>query len=116
MSQLRILLANEPRAYREALAAVCRILRPDTEVCAVCSEELCDTVRSFCPHLVVCSRVTDSVEEWSLAWIELYPDYGHTSRVSLDGRRSTVEGIQLDDILHILDATGDLTRTTQPGG
>ncbi len=110
MSDFRLLLANEPRAYRETLAAVCRILRPAAEVCTVCSEELCQTVQSFQAHLVVCSRVTTAVEETALAWIELYPDHGVRSHVNVGGQHSTIEDIELEDILYIIDATERVTR------
>lgn len=110
MSRLRVLLANEPRAYRETLAAVFRALRPAAEIYAVCSDELCETARDFRAHLVVCSRATAAVEETALAWIELYPDYGARSHVNLGGRHSTVEDIELEDILCIVDATERFAR------
>lgn len=103
MGELRILLTNEPRSYREAIAGALRAPKPNTEVFVAGSEELDDEVQRLSPQLVVCSRATPTVELRSLVWVELYPDHGSISTVSVDGERSTVAGIELAGLLSTID-------------
>jgi hypothetical protein len=110
MSRLRILLANEPRSYRETLATAFRILKPYTEVFVVDPDELDAEVERLSPQLVICSRATETVEARSLAWVELYPGHGSVSVVSVGGERSTVAGIELGDLLLVIDRTETLVR------
>jgi hypothetical protein len=110
MSGLRILLANELRSYRETLAAAFRILKPNTEVFVVDPDELDAEVERLGPQLVICSRATPTVETESLAWVELYPEHGSVSVVSIGGERSTIAWIELGDLLRIIDRTETLAR------
>ena len=104
MSAPRVLLANEPLAYREALAQVLRSLRPRAEVWAVEASALEREARRLAPHLVVCSRLVPAVEEVGVpVWVELYPDHGAVSRVSARGELRTVDDMQLKDLLCLVD-------------
>ena len=110
MGELRILLTNEPRSYREAIAGAIRAIKPNTEVFVAGPEELDAKVEHLSPQLVICSRATPTVELRSLAWVELYPDHGSISTVSIDGERSTVVGIDLADLLSTVDRAEDLAK------
>jgi hypothetical protein len=110
MSGLRILLANELRSYRETLAAAFRILKPNTEVFAVDPDKLDSEVERLSPQLVICSRATPTVKTQSLAWVELYPEHGSVSVVSVGGECSTFAWIELADLLRIIDRTESLAR------
>jgi hypothetical protein len=110
MSGVRILLANEPRSYRETLAAAFRILKPNTEVFVVDPDKLDGEVERLSPHLVICSRTTPTVETQSPAWVELYPEYSSVSVVSVDGERSTIAWIELADLLWVIDRTERLVE------
>jgi hypothetical protein len=110
MSGLRILLANEPRAYRETLAAAFRLLRPNTSVFVCDPDKLNGEVERLRPHLVICSRTTPTVEAQSLSWVELYPEYSSVSVVSVGGERSTIAWIELADLLRVIDRTESLAR------
>ena len=112
MGELRILLTNEPRSYREAIAGAIRALKPNTEVFVAGSEELDAEVKRLSPQLVVCSRATPTVELRSLVWVELYPGHGSISTVSIDGERSTVVGIELGDLLSTVDRAENLTKAS----
>ncbi len=105
MSSLRILLANEPRAYRETIAAALRMLRPKTEVRIVEPDSLDREFVRFASQLVVCSRLTSAVETGAFAWVELYPGHGPMATVSIGGERSVTEEIGLQDLLYIVDQT-----------
>jgi hypothetical protein len=97
-----VLLANEPRAYRESIAQVFRQLRPNLEVI---TEELEDRVLRLAPEMVIFSEATGVVRERVPVWVELYPGYGPESVVGVRGERSTVEEMQLSDLLLVVDRT-----------
>lgn len=107
-----VLLANEPRAYRESIAQVFRQLRPNVEVMTAEPDELEDRVLRLDPEMVVFSEATGLVRERVPVWVELYPGYGPRSVVSVRGERSTIEEIQLSDLLAVVDRT---ERAVHPG-
>jgi len=98
-----VLLANEPRAYRESIAHVFRQLRPNVEVMTAEPEELEDCVLRLAPEMVVFSEATGLVRERVPVWVELYPEYGPRSVVGVGEERSTIEEIQLSDLLSVVD-------------
>ena len=112
MGDLRILLTNEPRSYREAIAGAIRVLKPNTEVFVSGSEELEAEVKRLSPQLVICSHATPFVELRFPAWVELYPDHGSISTVSIDGERSTVVDIELADLLSTVERAQDLAKAS----
>jgi hypothetical protein len=105
MNGARVLVACELKSYREAIAAAFRVLRPDFEVFEAEEENLDQEVGRLGPDLVVCSRLTARVEDSVPNWVELYPRCGSRSFVSLRGERSTIEEIQLCDLLYMVDRT-----------
>lgn len=105
-----VLLANEPRAYRESIAQVFAHLRPGVEVMTAEPDELTERVLSHGPVMVVCSEATGVVRERVPFWVELYPGYESRSVVSLEGRRSTIEEIELSDLLAVLDRAERLAQ------
>ncbi|MGH3090410.1 MAG: hypothetical protein ACRDSJ_24270 [Rubrobacteraceae bacterium] len=74
MEKMRVLLANEPRVYREVIADALKKLRPLIEVSACEPEDLDHEVSRLRPHLVICSEASSAVRDGSLVWILLYPD------------------------------------------
>jgi hypothetical protein len=105
MNGARILVACELRSYREAIASAFRVLRPGVEVFEVEEEDLDREVERIVPDLVVCSTLSERVEGRVPNWVELYLECGSRSVVSLRGERSTVEEIELTDLLSIVDST-----------
>jgi hypothetical protein len=104
MEKMRILVANEPCIYREAITNVLRELRPHIEVSAIEPESLDREVTSHCPHLVVCSRITAAMHNLS-AWIMLYPESENHAVISTGGERTTVNNIRFSDLLSTIDQT-----------
>jgi hypothetical protein len=86
-----ILLANEPRAYRESIAQVLGQLRPNVEVITAEPEELEERVLRLAPEMVVFSEAPGLVRERVPVWVELYPEYGRRSVVGVGEERSTIE-------------------------
>jgi hypothetical protein len=103
MNGTRVLVALELQSYRQALAAAFRELRPDIEVFEAEKKDLDREVERLGPDLVVCSRLTARVEDHAPSWVELYPNHGARSVVSVLGERSTLEEMQLSDLLSIID-------------
>ena len=99
----RVLLANEPRAYRETIATVIGQMREDVEVETAAPDALDGAVRRSHPRMVICSEATDTVRSEVPVWVELYPGHGSRSLASIEGRREEYEDIQLSDLLDILD-------------
>ena len=71
MSRRRILVANEPRSYRETFARVFQALRPHVESIAVDPDALDREALRLRPDVVVCGRVTPTVETVARCWMEL---------------------------------------------
>jgi hypothetical protein len=101
---VRILVANEPRSYRETIAAALKTMCPDLAVEVACSCTLDREVGAFRPDVVVCSRASEAVREGVFAWVELYPDYSSSATVSVGGELSTVEGAGFGDLLRVVEA------------
>jgi hypothetical protein len=112
VGELRILLTNEPRSYREAIAGAFRALKPNIQVCVAEPEALDTEVKRLSPQLVVCSRATPTVEVGTLVWVELYPGHGSISTISICGERSTVVGIELADLLSTIGRAEDLAKAS----
>jgi hypothetical protein len=98
-----IIVANEPRAYREALAAALHGLRPHIAVICIEPDDLEGTVCAYSPRLVLCSRLTEALERCSTAWILLYPDRENRAVISVAGRRAVVANIEFSQLLSVID-------------
>lgn len=107
----RVLMANEPRAYREGIAAVIGQLRPAVEIETVESEGLDASIERFSPDMVICSKATEALKDSVRVWVELYPENGALSVANIGGRRMEYAEIQLPDLLSIVDKAGELAAT-----
>ena len=107
---MRILVATEPRSYREAFVAVLRAHRPGDLVVEVAPEALAADLGDAV-DLVLCSRLTDAVSAAARGWIELYPDGGSSAVSYLRGLRTTYPQIDLDTLLELVEtAENDLPQ------
>ena len=104
----RVLMANEPRAYREGIAAVISQLRPEAEIETVEPNALDASIERFSPDLVICSKATDALKGGVRVWVELYPENAAWSVASIGGRRMEYAEIQLPDLLSIVDKAEEL--------
>ncbi|CAA9452414.1 MAG: hypothetical protein AVDCRST_MAG58-2202 [uncultured Rubrobacteraceae bacterium] len=107
----RVLMANEPRAYREGIAAVISQLRPEVEIETVEPSALDPSIERFSPDMVICSKATDALKGGVRVWVELYPDNAAYSVASIGGRRTEYTEIQLPDLLSIVDKAEELAGT-----
>jgi hypothetical protein len=107
----RVLMANEPRAYREGIAAVIGQLRPEVEITTVEPNALDASISRLSPDMVICSKATEALKGRVRVWVELYPENAAWSVASIGGRRMEYEEIQLPDLLSIVDKAEELAGT-----
>ena len=106
----RVLMANEPRAYREGIAAVISQLRPAVEIEIVEPNALDDSIKRCVPDMVICSKATETLKVRVRVWVELYPENGPISVANIGGRCMEYTEIQLPDLLSIVDKAGELAK------
>jgi len=111
MGPLSVLLANEPRAYRETIAVALGMLCPQATVIVVEPEKLDDFVTEYTPQVVLCSQLTKLVETQVPTWAVLYPDGSESALVQIDGRRITMPNIQLNGIVRLIDQSDEQEET-----
>lgn len=103
MSTTTVILANEPRAYRETIAVALGMLCPDVTVIVVDPEKLDEYVTEHEPQVVLCSRLTPTVETKVPTWAVLYPDGSESALVQVDGRKKSLSNIELNGIVRLVD-------------
>jgi hypothetical protein len=113
MDSIRIMVAIEPRAYREAIGSTLRELRPETCVVIVLPEELDREVLRLHPHMVLCSELTATVREQALTWIVLYPDLKPLVMISVDGDEAHPTDLTVHGLVEIVDRTARLLTTSR---
>ncbi len=110
MERVRVLLANEPPAYREVLALVFQELQLPVDVSCVEPEDLDDEIVRLSPHLVICSRLTGMLDAARIGWLLLYPDGETRAVLSMPGQRTELTDTDLNDILALVAQTSELAR------
>lgn len=102
---MRVVVANEPRSYRQLLAGVLQRLRPGALVSEVEPGELDGEIERIRPDLVVCSRLTESVELYPISWVLLYPGGENRVVTCVAGSREEREDMGVEELLSVLDRT-----------
>lgn len=108
MRPRRILIANEPRAYRDALAAALQTLRPHVQALVIEPDDLDCFVERLAPDLVICSRVSETVRTRVGAWVMLYPDGEDQAVIVIRGQCPQLARMDLEGILALVDALSDI--------
>jgi len=109
-ANIRVLVGNDPRSYREVIAGVFHELRPEAEVHVVDPADLDRAIQQRSPHLVVCSRLTSGVMTGPFAWVLLYPDGARTVTASVGGRRMQSQDMSLEGLLALIDRAGEMAQ------
>ena len=113
---MRALIANEPRVYREVISDALMRLRPFLEVfCCVEAEDLEREVARLGPHLVICSRLTESVRERCPLWMVIYPEGEDRAEIGGDGSlgiaaRLLSSGAGMAELLWVVDEAVALVK------
>ncbi len=115
-----VLIAIEPRSYRQVIGRTIQALRPHVEVVVLDPDTLEAGVARLEPELVFADR-PDTFGPGGgptrrSAWVEFRPYERPPARVCLAGRRWELEEVELSDLLSIVDRTEELSRTTRELG
>ncbi len=102
-----IIVANEPRAYREALAYAFGIHYPRAEVVVIEPHRLDREVAALDPLVMVSSRPGAAPGARRLVWVTLYPDGEDRAVVAAPGVRRIVPGVTIDDLLAVIGPAVD---------
>ncbi len=109
---MRVLVANEPRVYREVLAGTLREMCLSVEVSCVEPDELDHEILRLKPHMVICSRLTSMVEAAGIGWLVLYPGGENRAVVNILGQRTTIPDMQFTQLLQLVDQTAQLAYSS----
>jgi hypothetical protein len=103
---VRILVAVEPRMYREVIALSLHQHRPDAEVLICTPESLDQEIGRFGPHLVVLDdndgATPDGLSE-VLYRVEILLGASMDARISVDGQARKVKDICMEDLLAVVN-------------
>ncbi len=110
-----VLIAIEPRSYRQVIGQTIQALRPHVEVVVLEPGTLEAGVARLEPDLVFADRPASS-SSGGPAWVEFRPYEEPPARVRLAGRTWELEEVELSDLLSIVDRTEELLRTTRELG
>jgi len=105
MDTMRVLVANEPRSYRDVIVAAFQEFRPHVEVMTADPEDLDREILRVNPHLVVCSHLTEAVESYPLSWVMLYPNNETRTVISIGGEQTVGADIEFNNLLSVIDRT-----------
>lgn len=108
-SDVQVLVAMEPRSYREAIGYAIMGLRPDITVSIVEPKMLFADTERLEPEVVIHSRPEEPLAGIA-AWIGLPEDPALPATLYRGGRRSEIPGFDLENLLAILD---EIVLTTQ---
>lgn len=99
-----VLIAIEPRSYREAIGDAVQTLRPHVEVTVVDPRDLRVEILRQHPALVICGlpETLDPGYEGS-GWLEYRPYERPEARLIVEGRYSEMEAVELADLLSVVD-------------
>jgi len=111
-----VVVAIEPRAYRQVMGQTIQALRPHIEVVVLEPGTLRVGVTRLDPDLVFANCPYTFVPTGRSAWVEFRPYEEPPARICLAGRRWELEAVELSDLLSVVDETEELARTTRELG
>lgn len=114
---MQLIVAIEPRSYRQVIGQAIRALRPHIEVTILEPDTLGAGVRRLEPELVFAGQ-PDTFDAsrnptGRTAWVEFRPYEHPPARVSLGGRHWKLDEVELSDLLSIVDETEEHDRTAR---
>ena len=101
---MRILIANTPLMYREALALAVHRHNPDFEVMIADPASLDEEAERFGPHALVRDHgIEVGSPDGVVCWVGIIIDDHLKVRISVDGEVSEIHEVSLDELLAALD-------------
>jgi len=113
---VQVIIAIEPRSYRQIIGEAIRTLRPHIEVVVLEPDTLRAGVTRLDPELVLANQPDTFAPDGRSAWVEFRPYEDPPARICLAGRRWELEAVELDDLLSLIDQTEELALTTRELG
>ena len=114
---MQLVVAIEPRSYRQVIGEAIKALRPHVEVTVLEPGTLGAGIVRLEPELVFADQPDTFGPEGGptgrTAWVEFRPYEEPPARVCLAGRRWDLEAVELSDLLSIVDQTEELIRTAR---
>ena len=107
-----VLLAIEPRSYAQAIGGVIAELRPEIDVLVVDPEDLISEMERRVPTLVFCAEERPDGCDEAVRWARFSP-YEEPEVVRVDGRDERFPGLDLEDLLGIVDRLAGHVRGAQ---
>ena len=112
-----VLVAIEPRSYRQVIGQTIQALRPHVEVVVLAPDTLEAGVARLGPDLVFANRPDASAAPTGRpAWVEFRPYEEPPARGRLAGKTRELGEVELSDLLSIVDEAEGLSRTTGEQG
>lgn len=105
-----VLIAIEPRSYKEAIGAVVRDLRPRLEVRMIEPEELEAEVARSEPDAVIGNLPEPAAAGARFAWVVFRPYEEPAARIRVGRRRWELRDVSLEDLLFVVDEAAHLAR------
>jgi len=99
---VRVLVAIEPKMYREVLALHLRQQRPQSEVVLASAGNLEATAERTRPHLTIANEVPPLLKEMGF-WVEVPTDGWLDAHISADGYSTTLHDVSLEDLVAVMD-------------
>ncbi len=97
---------DDYRIYRETIAAVLRVLRPDAEVESIALEALKEELERCDPQVVICSGHKDVESGGSRTWIELSVDPTQPTKICAGGRYLERTNPTVEELLEVIEEFG----------
>jgi hypothetical protein len=94
------------RTYRETIAAVLHILRPEAEVKSTTLEAFEEELERFDPEVVICSGHKEVESGTRLVWIELPADPILPTKIRVDRHLLERTNPTVEELLEVIDAVG----------
>jgi len=104
---MRILVAVAPTMYRETLAHILEINRPNDEVRLADPQALDREASSFSPHLIVCNDNASEVREVSVpSWVVIRYQDSLNASVFVEGQDTRLfQDIATEDLIGVAEET-----------
>jgi hypothetical protein len=106
-----VLLAIEPRSYAQAIGGAIAQLRPGIDVLVVDPEDLVSEMERRAPVLVFCAEERPDGCDEAVRWARFSP-YEEPEVVRVDGRDERFPGLNLEDLLGLVDRLAAGARRT----
>lgn len=111
MVPISVLLANEPRAYRDTIAVALRMLRPEILVIVSEPDMLDGGILQHTPEVVISSHLTSLLESRVPTWVVLYPNGALNVLLNDNGTRTMLSEMDLDALIDLVDRTNHLAHS-----